>query len=82
VITFSSQDVQGDGGEAFLRKLSAQVHPDEDFAPLVYFSRFKDGSVLFLNQRPEAVDLSKTHPRMVKAPLSIPDFGLAEIPGK
>jgi hypothetical protein len=82
VITFSSQDVQGDGGEAFLRKLSAKVHPDDDFAPLVYFSRFKDGSVLFLNQRPEAVDLSKTHPRMVKAPLSIPDFGLAEIPGK
>jgi hypothetical protein len=82
VTKFASQDLRGDAREASLRGLSAKVHPGDDFAPSIYFSRFTDGSRLFLNQRPEAADLSKTHPRMAKDKLAIPAYGLAEIPGR
>ena len=82
LITFRSSDLRGEGNEAPLRVLSERLHPDDDFAASIYFARFKDGSVLFLNQRAEPTDLSKTHPQMVKSPLIIAPFGLAEIGGK
>lgn len=79
VIRFSKGDAAGTTGTKFVAQLSQQVHPNDDFTTGVYFTRFKDGSVLFLNERPEEIDLSKTHPKMVKAPTRVPAYSLTEV---
>lgn len=65
--------------EATLRELSRKLHPEDDFTTAVFFSKSKDGKTLFLNQRSRKIDLSKTHPRMVKEAKEVEAYSLAEL---
>lgn len=72
-------DAHSTGSAARVAEMAKRVKPQDDFAEKVYFSRFKDGTMLFLNQREEAVDLSKTHPRMIKQSTRVEPFSMVEI---
>jgi hypothetical protein len=62
----------------YQRKLAKQLHPNDDYAPGVYFSRFTDGTTLFLSQRDDTVDLAQTHPHMVKASTLLEPYHMLE----
>ena len=76
---FKRNEPQGPGSEEFIGKLAAKLHPNDDFTSGVYFSRFKDGSLLFLNQNDKELDLSVTHPRMVRSKTVIGAYDMVEV---
>jgi hypothetical protein len=79
IIRFQRNDPQGTDAPEFLANLSAKLHPNDDFTSGVYHSRFKDGTMLFLNQNEAGLDLSVTHPKMVKTPTLIGPYDMVEI---
>lgn len=79
IITFRKWQLQSPKDTEMLADFSRRVHPEDDFTTGLYFSRFKDGSLLFLNQRDTPVDLSKTHPRMVKVRTMVEPYSIAEV---
>jgi hypothetical protein len=81
LLHFDRGEVTGPTSATVLRRISETVHPNDGFAPGVYFTRFKDGRILFLNHSAQEVDLSKTHPRMVSQPTVVESYGLAQVSG-
>lgn len=79
IIRFKLGEASTTGSKEFLKSLSAKLHPQDDYAPGIYFSRLTDGSLMFLNTRAEEVDLSKTHPRMVGTSRKMGPYSLAQI---
>jgi hypothetical protein len=79
ILHFSKGELQDASATERLAAISRTVHPDDDFAPGIYFTRFRDHSIVFLNQRAEPVDLAKTHSRMVAASTVAPAYGLVEV---